>query len=120
MGNFYRSIRLTGFLVCLVLIWPAEFCEAAEVVHQPVNRLTSLVKSRRQKSTRARRTRRKRSRVRRNTATAPQPSFDRVLSENRVLLNEANDAELAAAKIEENTMRAHVKFLADDLLEGRG
>jgi Zn-dependent M28 family amino/carboxypeptidase len=42
------------------------------------------------------------------------------MSENRALLSESNDAEAAASQIEENKLRAHVKFLADDLLEGRG
>ena len=43
-----------------------------------------------------------------------------VMSENRAVLTEATDAEQAGQKIEESVMRAHVKFLADDLLEGRG
>jgi Zn-dependent M28 family amino/carboxypeptidase len=41
------------------------------------------------------------------------------MSENRGLINESNDADQAGARIEEAGLRAHVKFLADDLLEGR-
>jgi hypothetical protein len=40
--------------------------------------------------------------------------------EDRNLLNAINDAEQAGAKIEDSELRAHVKFLSDDLLEGRG
>jgi Zn-dependent M28 family amino/carboxypeptidase len=52
-------------------------------------------------------------------------SFDKIISDSRTLLNEAGDADSAGAKsagakIDENLLRAHVKFLADDLLEGRG
>jgi Zn-dependent M28 family amino/carboxypeptidase len=52
-------------------------------------------------------------------------SPDKLILESRSLLNEAGDADSAGAKsagaqIEENLLRAHVKFLADDLLEGRG
>src|SRR5262245_10844076 len=119
MGNFYRSIRLISFLLGLLLglvfMRPAAFLEAAV----PVNYQTTLVKSKKQKTARTRRSRRAKTRVRSAVTPAPRASFDRVLSENRGLLNEANDAELAGTKIEESTIRAHVKFLADDLLEGR-
>jgi len=52
-------------------------------------------------------------------------SVDKVILESRTLLTEAGDtdsagAKSAGAKIEENLLRAHVKYLADDLLEGRG
>jgi Zn-dependent M28 family amino/carboxypeptidase len=53
-------------------------------------------------------------------AGAPRTSFDKVMSENRALLSEANDADQAGTRIEENTLRAHVRYLSDDLLEGRG
>ncbi len=57
---------------------------------------------------------------RRAPAAAPRASFDKVMSENRGLVNEATDAENASQRIDESTLRAHVRFLADDLLEGRG
>lgn len=42
------------------------------------------------------------------------------VSAGRVMLGELGDADQAGARIDENKTRAHVKFLADDLLEGRG
>jgi Zn-dependent M28 family amino/carboxypeptidase len=53
------------------------------------------------------------------------PSTRSPVLDTRALLNEAGDADQwgaksAGARIEENLLRAHVKFLADDLLEGRG
>ncbi|HKX29328.1 MAG TPA: M20/M25/M40 family metallo-hydrolase, partial [Blastocatellia bacterium] len=78
----------------------------------------SLVKTRKQNPPRTRRSRGKKTR---KSAAAPPPraSFDKVMVENRELVNETNDADLAGAKIEENVLRSHVKFMADDLLEGR-
>jgi Zn-dependent M28 family amino/carboxypeptidase len=55
-----------------------------------------------------------------DTAGTPRPAFDKIMSENRALLSESSDAEAAASQIEENNLRAHIKFLSDDLLEGRG
>lgn len=43
-----------------------------------------------------------------------------VVSAGRVMLGELGDADQAGTRIDENKTRAHVKFLADDLLEGRG
>jgi Zn-dependent M28 family amino/carboxypeptidase len=53
------------------------------------------------------------------------PSTRSPVLDSRALLTEGGDtdsagAQSAGAKIEENLLRAHVKFLADDLLEGRG
>jgi Zn-dependent M28 family amino/carboxypeptidase len=64
--------------------------------------------------------------VRRDGSQPVSPqSVDKVILESRTLLTEAGDtdsagAKAAGAKIEENLLRAHVKYLADDLLEGRG
>lgn len=46
--------------------------------------------------------------------------LDQLRTEDRSSFNAARDAEQAGAKIEDRLLRAHVKFLADDLLEGRG
>ncbi len=43
-----------------------------------------------------------------------------VVSAGRVMLGELGDADQAGPRIDEYKTRAHVKFLADDLLEGRG
>ncbi len=66
-----------------------------------------------------RRTTRRRTTPKKATTPA-RPSFDKVLSANKGLPGEAADIDQAAGRIDENTLRAHVKFLADDLLEGRG
>jgi Zn-dependent M28 family amino/carboxypeptidase len=52
-------------------------------------------------------------------------SVDKVVLEKPEPTNEAGDGDpmgekAAGAKIDENLLRAHVRFLADDLLEGRG
>lgn len=66
-----------------------------------------------------RRTTRRRT-ARKKAATPVRPSFDKVMSENKGLPGEAGDIDQAANRIDENTLRAHIKFLADDMLEGRG
>lgn len=85
-------------------------------------RRRSSARSRTQKKKRSSsRSRRGRSRRGRRVAAAPaRPSFDKVMSENRSLLNESSDTDLASGRIDENILRAHVKFLSDDQLEGRG
>jgi Zn-dependent M28 family amino/carboxypeptidase len=107
-----QSILLFVFLICLGLVWPAGYEVAAQ------SRKSSAKKSSRAKKRGS--TRRARSGRRSAAPSTPRPAFDKIMSENRALLSESNDAELAAAQIEENKLRAHVKYLADDLLEGRG
>lgn len=58
-------------------------------------------------------------RVARSTSGPGRGYYDLPI-EDRNLLNAINDAEQAGAKIEDSELRAHVKFLSDDLLEGRG
>ncbi len=116
-------LRLVVFMVCFALAWPLEIDSFAM---QSRTRKASAKKGRtvkrRASSSRGRRARYSRGRrSRRNVAAvAPRPAFDKIMSENRALLNESNDAEMAGSQIEEAKLRAHVKFLADDLLEGRG
>ncbi|MBO0726940.1 MAG: M20/M25/M40 family metallo-hydrolase, partial [Blastocatellia bacterium] len=106
-------IRLFVLVICFGLLWPA----GADVAAQSR-------KSKAKKSSRARSGRnsskRSRSAGHSKTASPPSPAFDKIMSENRALLSESSDAELAASQIDENKLRAHVKYLADDLLEGRG
>jgi len=60
----------------------------------------------------------------RQVSSVPRKSFDEMIgargtvSPGRVMLGEFGDN--AVTQIDENKMRAHVRFLADDLLEGRG
>jgi Zn-dependent M28 family amino/carboxypeptidase len=106
-------IRLVILLVCFGLVGPFGFDSLAME--------TTAVSPQKKKSAKKRTsTRRSRNRRRNVAATAPRPAFDKIMSENRALLSESNDAESAAAQIEEGKLRAHIKFLSDDLLEGRG
>ncbi len=110
-------IRLFVFMICLGLVWPFESATFA----QSRGKTSAKKKSSPSKRAGSRRGRASRSRGgSRNQATTPRPGFDKIMSENRALLSESSDAELAAAQIEESKLRANVKFLADDQLEGRG
>jgi Zn-dependent M28 family amino/carboxypeptidase len=111
-------IRLFVFLICFGLVWPLE----SELFAQSRGKTSARKKSAAKKSSaRSQRGRSARSRGgSRSQAAAPRPAFDKIMSENRALLSESSDAELAASQIEESKLRANVKYLADDLLEGRG
>src|SRR5574341_2129104 len=114
-------IRLVVLLVCFGLVGPFGFdsfaMETTAVSPQKKKSAKKRAPTRRSRSSRVSRGR---SRRRNAAVTAPRPAFDKIMSENRALLSESNDAELAAAQIEEGKLRAHIKFLSDDLLEGRG
>lgn len=111
-------------MVCFGFVWPLE-SNMFGVFAMNLNATPSAQKKRTTKKRTTSKSRRSRSRrarrgSRSKTATAPRPAFDKIMSENRALLSEANDAGAAASQIEENNLRAHVKFLSDDMLEGRG
>src|SRR5262249_27988181 len=113
-------IRLFVFMICFGLVWPLEsdaFAmkrRAKAGAQKKGGAKKSAGTSRRGRSARGRG--RSRSAA---AAASPRPAFDKIMSENRALLSESSDAEVAAAQIEESNLRAHVKYLADDLLEGR-
>jgi Zn-dependent M28 family amino/carboxypeptidase len=113
-------IRLFIFLICIGLVWPLE----TDILGmQSRARASAQKKSSAKKRPTAKGRRaasRSRGRGRGSVTTTPRPAFDKILSENRALLSESGDAELASSQIEENKLRAHVKYLSDDLLEGRG
>jgi Zn-dependent M28 family amino/carboxypeptidase len=109
-----QLIRLFVFVICFGLIWPAGYEATAQSRAKKGAKKSSRAKSRRSGARRAR------SGSRSATASTPRPAFDKIMSENRALLSESSDAELAASQIEENKLRAYVKYLSDDLLEGRG
>ncbi|MCG3162437.1 MAG: hypothetical protein JMDDDDMK_03691 [Acidobacteria bacterium] len=126
MKKYRLFIHLVVFMICFGLVGPLE---SNMLGRSGVFAMTPSVKASAQKKRSAKRrsSRSRRSRVSRarrgsrsRTATAPRPAFDKIMSENRALLSESNDAEAAASQIEESKLRSHVKFLADDLLEGRG
>ncbi len=111
-------IRLVILLVCFGLVGPFGFDSFAMETTAVSPQKKSAKK--RTPTRRSRRSRASRNRRRNVAATTPRPAFDKVMSENRALLSESNDAESAGAQIEEGKLRAHIKFLSDDLLEGRG
>src|SRR5262245_36061734 len=111
--------RHFAFLICFGLVWPFDFNAFAM---QRRSSQSAQKKSGAKKSGGgSQRGRSARSRGGgRSQAAAPRPAFDKIMSENRALLSESSDAELAASQIEESKLRANIKYLADDLLEGRG
>src|SRR5262245_21464276 len=122
-------IRLFVFVICFGLIWPIDGLAAQSRAAQSraaqsrakrgAQKKSVAKKSVRGKSSRGG-SRRARRGGRSGVAATPRPAFDKIMSENRALMSEASDAESAASQIEENLLRAHVKYLADDMLEGRG
>jgi Zn-dependent M28 family amino/carboxypeptidase len=114
-------IRLFVFVICFGLVCPI----GSDVMATPSQgkssaRKKSSAKKRSSGRSRSGGSRRACRSGKKSVATTPRPAFDKIMSENRALLSESSDAELAASQIEENKLRAHVKYLADDLLEGRG
>jgi Zn-dependent M28 family amino/carboxypeptidase len=116
-----QLIRLFVFVICFNLVCPAGF-DALATPGQAKSSARKKSGARKRASSRSRRSSSRRARRggRSRVAATPRPAFDKIMSENRALLSESSDAELAASQIEENKLRAHVKYLADDLLEGRG
>ncbi len=117
--SFVRSAVL---LLCLSVAFPIELLAAATAVTSVEMAATVTAKQRRKKSTSRKRTSSRRSRRGRSSRAAapPRTNFDKVMMENRAVVNEATDSDQASQKIEDGALRAHIKFLSDDLLEGRG
>ena len=123
MKKYSSIVHLIILLLCLGLSWQIE---AAPRKKRGKGRAASG--SVRGKRARARgrvvRGRRGRTRVvssrSRGRSTVPRSSFDNLPPEDRSLLNAINDSEQAGSQIEDSKLRSHVKYLADDLLEGRG
>src|SRR5262245_12806053 len=118
-------IRLFIFLICLGLVWPLEtdilaMQSRARASAQKASAQKKSAQKKRPAGKNSRAAGRSRGRGRGSVDTTPRPAFDKILSENRALLSESGDAELASSQIEESKLRANVKYLADDLLEGRG
>ncbi|MFN0088055.1 MAG: M28 family peptidase [Blastocatellia bacterium] len=117
MKKHRHFVRLLFLLISLCMVWSFDFDNEAV---QAAQRRTVKKKTQKGRTARSRaRSRTRRSR-RKAAPAPPRASFDKVMSENRGLLNEASDAENASLRIDENTLRAHVRYLSDDLLEGRG
>jgi len=114
--------RSAVILLCLCVASPLETLAALLTIAPVEIAPTTAAAQRRKKAASKKRTTRRRTtrRARSRAAAPPKANFDKVMAANSALLNEATDAEQAGQKIEEGVLRAHVKFLADDLLEGRG
>jgi Zn-dependent M28 family amino/carboxypeptidase len=114
-------IRLFAFMICFGLVWslawPIDGSAAQSRARSGAQKKGGAKKSSRGKS---RRSASRRARGRSGVAATPRPAFDKIMSANRALLSEATDADAASSQIVESKLRAHVKYLADDLLEGRG
>src|SRR2546428_322555 len=129
MKKIRPLIRLCGFVIRFGLVWPvgsdvaaqhrASRAKSGAHAKSSAKKKSGAKKSARGKSRRGS-SARARSGGRSGVVATPRPAFDKIMSENRALLSEASDAESADSQIEENKLRAHVKYLADDLLEGRG
>lgn len=101
MKKYQLPIRLFILVICINLLLPL-----------PVIDVTAAPAAVQQA--------RRRARGRRAVVTKPRASFDKVIAANNDQPTEGGDAEAASARIEEHMLRAHVKYLSDDLLEGRG
>lgn len=106
MRKSYSFVRFLIFTLCLSLAWP--------ITAAPVQKKKSSKKSSKKRS-------------RGTRASVPTKSFDQMIGSTggasaggRVMFNEMGESDQAVTRLDENGARAHVKFLADDLLEGRG
>lgn len=106
MKRYRCLVRLIVLALCLGLTAP--IIDTYQIAFAQ-----SKKKKPRRRTTRRRTTRKK-------AVTPKKPSFDKVMSENKGMPGEVGDIDQAANRIDENTLRAHIKFLADDMLEGRG
>ncbi len=130
MKKYSCPVRIIVYMLCLGLIWPVFSLEASAAASFAASfagggglvaaKKKTQKKAKKRSSSRRRSSARKRGRRSRNSAAVSRQSFDKVMSENRGLLSESNDIDQAGARIEEGLLHAHVKFLSDDLLEGRG
>jgi Zn-dependent M28 family amino/carboxypeptidase len=117
-------VQLIIFALCFG--WCGNLCGGLEAAPRKkrTRAASSRKKSVRQRGRSSRGSRRAASRrSRRGSRAVPRAnrtSYYDLPIEDRNLLNAINDAEQGGAKIEDAELRAHVKFLSDDLLEGRG
>jgi Zn-dependent M28 family amino/carboxypeptidase len=127
MKNHQYKFRPIVFSICLIL-QPALAPIASSDAAAEETRNTPAIELQQKRSVRSGKSKRKSDRPASESKDGSHPvttpSLDKVIPNNRALLNEGGDgdpsgAKSAGAKIEENLLRAHVKFLADDLLEGR-
>ncbi|HKQ91240.1 MAG TPA: M28 family metallopeptidase [Blastocatellia bacterium] len=114
-------IRLFAFMICFGLVWPLTWpIDGAAAQSRAKSGAQKKGGAKKRSRGKSRRSASSRARGRSGVAATPRPAFDKIMSANRALLSEATDADSASSQIVESKLRAHVKYLADDLLEGRG
>ena len=124
----YSSYRSYSSYLIVIAILLSAFVHDVVLAQKAPSTKTAQSGKRPKRVTRppapARRRSRRTSRPRRNRRVSPVipagPSFDKVMSENRDLFTQGPVAEIASQQIDEPTLRAHLRYLSDDLLEGRG
>ena len=114
MNKHLRSLRFFVFIICLGIAFPLDAFAA------PQRRRARVSKGSSKKKT-------SRKRTRRAAPAPPRRSFDEMIGTagavgpgKSVMVLGAGAATGEAVQIEEHRLRAHIKFLSDDLLEGRG
>ena len=120
--------RLLILVLCLGLAWPALESDTEARRQRRKSSKSKVQKSRSKRGSKVSRSRgRGRGRVRRSRSrrrgssggsTVRRKGFDEMMNAKNA--PEGTDEELAGAQIEEFKLRAWVKYLSDDLLEGRG
>jgi Zn-dependent M28 family amino/carboxypeptidase len=114
-------IRLFAFMICFGLVWPLTWpIDGAAAQSRAKSGAQKKGGAKKRSRGKSRRSASRRARGSSGVAATPRPAFDKIMSANRALLSEATDADSASSQIVESKLRAHVKYLADDLLEGRG
>lgn len=108
-------------MICFGLVWPLTWpIDGAAAQSRAKSGAQKKGGAKKRSRGKSRRSASSRARGRSGVAATPRPAFDKIMSANRALLSEATDADSASSQIVESKLRAHVKYLADDLLEGRG
>ena len=118
--------RLLILVLCLGLLWPA--LENDTEARRQRRKSSKVQKGRSKRGSKVSRSRgRGRGRVRRSRSrrrgssggsTVRRKGFDEMMNAKNA--PEGTDEEMAGAQIEEFKLRAWIKYLSDDLLEGRG
>jgi Zn-dependent M28 family amino/carboxypeptidase len=117
MKKNLRLLVRSAILLCLSSLVFSEFDQ--NLVADQMMSASAAAPQRRSARGRSR-TRRSRRPRRERSAATQRPAFDRILTENRSLLDQSIESNAGIGAIDDHTLRAHIRFLADDLLEGRG
>lgn len=126
MKKYHFLVRLLVLLICFGLVWPVVENDAEAAQRRRSSKSKKRVSTKKSSRSRVKRSSSRRSRTRRSrrnrrasTPTIHRKGFDEMIGSNPGTLD-GTDEEIAGAQIEEFKLRAYVKYLSDDLLEGRG